>query len=150
MGNDRVMGPWDKSTKKSIEKLLSTVPGFDVDLLTKAFFRIDPDQREFRVDCRILTVLPGAQDIYHFHKKTVALFTVVEGEIDAILNDERIHLSHGQTVMFNTLEKHAFVSCSDKPCILTETRFNVHDDDLYYCRDHEPEGESDTRFSNVF
>lgn len=34
--------------------------------------------------------------------------------------------------------------------LLARTRLNVHDDDLCYCKDHEPQGESDTRFSTEF
>ena len=143
------MGPWNKITSKPVEQLTSMVPNFHYDLLTKAFLPIDAGQHELRVDCRILMVMPGAHDQYHFHKKTIALFTVIEGEIDVIVNDERMHLAHGQTILFNTLEKHAFVACSDQPCILSETRINVHEEDRYHCDEHEPQGKSATRFATA-
>jgi mannose-6-phosphate isomerase-like protein (cupin superfamily) len=142
------MGPFEKISKKPIESLINNVPKFHVELLTKAFMPVVPDQREFRVDCRILMVMPGGQDRYHFHKQTVNLFTVVEGEIDVILNDNQIHLTHGQSVLVDVLDKHAFVACADKPCILTETRLNVYDQDVFYCDEQEPQGRSTTRFSS--
>ena len=41
------MGPWPSILEKPLESLHSTVTGFHVDLLTKAFIPIDDDQREF-------------------------------------------------------------------------------------------------------
>ncbi len=83
------MGPFVKILEKPIETLISSVPKFHVDLLTKAFLPLAPGQQEFRVDCRILMVMPGGRDRYHFHKKTVNLFTVVEGEIDVTLTTRK-------------------------------------------------------------
>src|SRR5687768_3706536 len=101
--------PFRKISDKPIESLISTVPKFHVDLLTKLFIPVAPEQRELRVDCRILMVMPGGKDRYHFHKKTVNLFTVIEGEMDVVLNDRKMHLRHGESAIVDVLDKHSFV-----------------------------------------
>ncbi|MDP7396993.1 MAG: cupin domain-containing protein [Lentisphaeria bacterium] len=143
-------GPFPKTVDKPLDTLNSTVPKFHVDLLTKAFVPVSPGQEEFRVDCRILRIEPGAMDRYHFHKQTVNLFTVIEGETDVILNDARVHLNYGESVLVDVLDKHAYCNDSGSPCLLTETRLNMADGDLFFCDEQEPEGTPATRFSDVF
>jgi len=79
-----------KRTIKVTEKPRNTptraIPKFHVDLLTKVFIPIAPGQQEFRGDCRILMTEPDGMDRCHFHRRTVNLFMVVEGQPDVVCN----------------------------------------------------------------
>jgi len=135
-------------TEKPLESLMNPVPKFHIDLLSKVFIPVAADQGEFRIDCRILMVKPGGKDRYHFHKHTVNAFTVVQGEIDVVFNDEKLHLKVGESVIIDALDKHSFVNDGEHICVLTETRLNVHENDVFYCEQEQPQGQSTTRFES--
>ena len=62
-----------------------------------------------------LDIDPGAKVTTHIHPDTEEAMVIVEGRLDAVLGDETIPVSAGQTVLAPAGVRHGFVNRSGAP-----------------------------------
>ena len=68
-----------------------------------------------------VVLAPGARTQVHYHPTEEAM-VILEGELEAILGDDRFPVSAGQTVIAPPTVKHGFVNTSNSPARL----FGIH------------------------
>jgi quercetin dioxygenase-like cupin family protein len=73
-----------------------------------------------------LTINPGAQVTTHIHPDSEEAMTIVDGELEAILGDEVVVLSPGDTVLAPAGVKHGFVNRSEATAALVAAFPNTH------------------------
>ncbi len=65
-----------------------------------------------------LEIAPGATITTHIHPDTEEAMVIVEGELEAVLGDERVALGPGDTVLAPAGVKHGFVNRSGEKAAL--------------------------------
>lgn len=94
---------------------------------------IDCINREY---CKkILVLLPGQDHPTHFHKQKEETFSVVYGELNVTLDDQKQTISSGENVVVERNRKHSF--SSDTGCVFEEISTTHYVDDSYYEKEKE-------------
>jgi len=83
----------------------------------------------YRVDHVILFIEPGAEDRYHYHDATYDLFTLVSGDVNAVVNDKDIPLDLKDSLLVEPGDRHKLRNVGDKKAVVVETRLGVVEGD---------------------
>ena len=100
--------------KKDVAKE-STVPGME------RWSLVDGAKGSESITVAEVVLAPGARTAVHYHPTEEAMI-ILEGELEAILGDERFNVSVGQTVIAPPTVKHGFVNRSNASARL----FGIH------------------------
>ncbi len=93
-----------------------------------------PDTKKkgkIQVDHQEIIIKPGGEDIEHYHEETYDLFTVKKGEAHLEINDDKIVLNEGDSILVEPEDEHKIYNPTGSEAIIIETRLNVIEDDFY-------------------
>lgn len=84
-----------------------------------------------------IEVNPGARLSYQYHFKREENWTVVNGEAEVTLNDERIRLKRGESIYIPIEAKHRISNPSDKMLVFVEVQTGTYfgEDDIVRIQD---------------
>lgn len=83
------------------------------------------------IECNELTLEPGVEDIYHYHKFTYDIFRVESGILTVIIDGKIMELEPGDWVLIEPNEKHRIINRSRTQVIVQEVRLYVREGDKY-------------------
>lgn len=107
------------------------IKGFKVKkLLSKEIQDIEKAHSE-GIESNELTLEPGVEDAYHYHKFAYDIFRVESGILTTVINRKIMKLEPGDWLLVEPGEKHRIANQSSARVVVQELRLHVREGDKY-------------------